>query len=206
MLAPCGRSAYLSTRCAYAWNDTAVTSYLPSRAARFSVSMSASTWSTTMPPVSTAPLARPKNMNASSESGLWATVMRWLDISVQYTGPPCDCMSETSLAILFFLQLAVILVVCRAVGWLGQRVGQPQVIGEMVAGFLMGPSFFAWVAPAVHAQIFPPHSLPIIFVVSQLGLVLFMFCMGLEFRNELLLKHVRRAAAVSSAGIIVPLA
>src|SRR3954469_20891278 len=76
MLAPCGSSAYLSTRCAYAWNDTAVTSYCPSNAARLSDSMSLSTCSTTMPPVSTFPLASPKNMKASSESGLWATVMR----------------------------------------------------------------------------------------------------------------------------------
>jgi Kef-type K+ transport system membrane component KefB len=115
-------------------------------------------------------------------------------------------MPETHLAVLFFLQLAVILVVCRLVGWLGQRVGQPQVIGEMVAGFLMGPSFFGWLLPGLQARLFPPESRPILFVVSQLGLVLFMFCAGLAFRPDLLLRLSRRAAAISIAGIVVPFA
>ena len=115
-------------------------------------------------------------------------------------------MSDTRVAALFFLQLAVILVVCRALGWVAAKVRQPQVVGEMVAGFLMGPSFFGWVLPNLQHQLFPRDSFQILFVVSQLGLVLFMFCVGLEFRPELLLKHGRRAAAVSIAGIVVPFA
>jgi Kef-type K+ transport system membrane component KefB len=115
-------------------------------------------------------------------------------------------MTDTHLAVLFFLQLAVILAVCRLIGWLGRRAGQPQVVGEMVAGFVMGPSVFGWIAPAVQTQLFPSESLTIIFVVSQLGLVLFMFCVGLEFRLDLLFSHARRAAAVSVAGILVPFA
>ena len=115
-------------------------------------------------------------------------------------------MSDTHVAALFFLQLAVILIVCRGLGWVAARVRQPQVVGEMVAGFLMGPSFFGWVFPALQAQLFPPDNFRILFVVSQLGLVLFMFCVGLDFRPDLLLKHGRRAAAVSTAGIVVPFA
>lgn len=115
-------------------------------------------------------------------------------------------MTDTHLAVLFFLQLAVILAVCRLVGWLGQQAGQPQVVGEMVAGFLLGPSAFGWIAPEVQMQLFPGQSLGIIFVVSQLGLVLFMFSVGLEFRLDLLLSHARRVAAVSVAGIVVPFA
>ena len=115
-------------------------------------------------------------------------------------------MSDTQLAALFFLQLGVILLVCRLVGWLGQRVGQPQVVGEMVAGFLMGPSFFGWVLPDLQAQLFPQPTLRIVFIVSQLGLVLYMFCVGLEFRSDLIVKHARRAAAVSIAGIAAPFA
>ena len=113
-------------------------------------------------------------------------------------------MSDPHVAALFFLQLAVILIVCRGLGWVAARVRQPQVVGEMVAGFLMGPSFFGWLLPALQVQLFPPAHFTILFVVSQLGLVLFMFCVGLEFRPDLLLKHGRRAAAVSSAGILVP--
>ena len=113
-------------------------------------------------------------------------------------------MSDTHVAALFFLQLAVILIVCRGLGWAAAKVTQPQVVGEMVAGFLMGPSFFGWLLPGVQARLFPPENFRILFVVSQLGLVLFMFCVGLEFRPDLLLKQGRRAAAVSTAGIVVP--
>lgn len=115
-------------------------------------------------------------------------------------------MSHTQLAAIFFLQIAVILLVCRVVGWLARRAGQPQVVGEMVAGFLIGPSLFGWLAPGLQAQLFPESTLPVLFVVSQLGLVLYMFCVGLEFSAELLRGHARRAAAVSTAGILAPFA
>jgi Kef-type K+ transport system membrane component KefB len=113
-------------------------------------------------------------------------------------------MNDTQLGALFFLQLGIILLVCRLVGVCAARLGQPQVVAEMVAGFLMGPSFFGWVAPNLQAALFPAPTLRIIFVVSQVGLVLYMFCVGLEFRPDLMLKHARRAAAVSAAGIVVP--
>jgi Kef-type K+ transport system membrane component KefB len=115
-------------------------------------------------------------------------------------------MTDTQLAALFFLQVAAILAACRAVGWLLKRMGQPQVVGEMVAGFLMGPSLFGWLAPEAQSALFPPISLRIIFVVSQLALVLYMFSVGLEFRVDFMVRHARRAAAVSIAGIAVPFA
>ena len=115
-------------------------------------------------------------------------------------------MTDTQLAAQFFLQVGVILLVCRLVGWLAQKVGQPQVVGEMVAGFLMGPSLFGWLAPDAQASLFPPQTFRILFVASQLGLVLYMFCVGLEFRADLLTKHARKAAAVSIAGIAAPFA
>jgi len=106
----------------------------------------------------------------------------------------------------FFAQVALILLTCRVVGLLAARVGQPQVMAEMVAGFLIGPSLFGWLAPNIQAQIFPAASRPALYVVSQIGLVLYMFCVGLEFRSELMVRHARRAAAVSIAGIAAPLA
>lgn len=115
-------------------------------------------------------------------------------------------MTDTQIAAAFFLQIAVILLACRAVGWLARQVGQPQVVGEMVAGFLLGPSLFGALAPEVQARVFPPDTIRILFVVSQLGLVLYMFCVGLEFRPDLMLRYARRAAAVSLAGIAVPFA
>ena len=115
-------------------------------------------------------------------------------------------MTDIQLAAQLFLQIGVIVLVCRIVGWFGRMVGQPQVVSEMVAGFLMGPSLLGWLMPGLHAQLFPPATLRILFVVSQLGLVLYMFCVGLEFRPDLMIRHARRAAAVSIAGIAFPFA
>ena len=113
-------------------------------------------------------------------------------------------MTDAELSALLFLQLGVILLVCRLVGWCAIQMGQPQVVAEMVAGFLMGPSFFGWVAPGLQAALFPAPTLRIIFAISQVGLVLYMFCVGLEFRPDFMVRHLRRAAAVSVAGIVFP--
>ena len=69
-------------------------------------------------------------------------------------------MSPLELAIQFFGQIAVILVVCQAVGALARPLGQPQVVAEMIAGVLLGPSLLGLVAPDLSARLFPPESLP----------------------------------------------
>lgn len=113
-------------------------------------------------------------------------------------------MSPFELAIQFFLQLAVILAVCRLVGRLVRPLGQPQVVAEMIAGVLLGPSLLGWVAPALQARLFPPESVPILYVLGQLGLALYMFLVGLEFDVEKLRARARSAAFVGWAGIVVP--
>jgi Kef-type K+ transport system membrane component KefB len=115
-------------------------------------------------------------------------------------------MTDSALAALLFLQLACILAVCRAVGMLARRVRQPQVVAEMVAGFLLGPSLFGWLAPAIHVKLFPADSLHAVYVLSQVGLALYMFCVGVEFHMDIIAQHRRRAIAVSAAGIAVPFA
>ena len=120
--------------------------------------------------------------------------------------PRSRSMTDAQVVSTFFAQVAVILLVCRAVGYLAARVGQPQVVAEMVAGFLMGPSLFGWIAPGLQEQVFPAASRHALVIVSQIGVVLYMFCVGLEFRSELMIRHARRAAAVSIAGIAAPLA
>lgn len=115
-------------------------------------------------------------------------------------------MSNMELSSRFFLELAVILAACRAVTWLGRRALQPPVVCEMVAGVLLGPSLFGLVAPDLQALIFPKATMPLIFSVSQLGLALYMFVVGLEFRLDLLSSGWRGSAAVSVAGIAAPLA
>jgi Kef-type K+ transport system membrane component KefB len=115
-------------------------------------------------------------------------------------------MPNAELAALLLVQLAAILLVCRVIGWLIKRVHQPQVIAEMIAGFALGPSLLGAIAPSIEAWLFPRAAMPVLYVASQLGLVLYMFCVGLEFRVDLLRKLGRTAAAVSVAGIVGPLA
>lgn len=109
------------------------------------------------------------------------------------------------LAAYFFLEVAVILVVCRLVGLIARRLGQPQVIGEMIAGILLGPSLFGWLAPELHGAIFHEETRAVLFVVSQVGLVLYMFTIGLEFELGHVRERMRSAVSVSLAGIVAPL-
>ncbi len=113
-------------------------------------------------------------------------------------------MTAAQLSVAFFLQMFVILAVARGVGFLARRIGQPQVVGEMVAGVLLGPSLFGLLAPDLQRQLFPPESMKVLYVGAQLGAGLYMFLVGLEFKTELFRSRIRSAAAVSLSGMIVP--
>src|SRR5512146_3300389 len=78
------------------------------------------------------------------------------------------------------LQIILILCTARIVGRIFRRFGQPQVMGEMMAGILLGPSLLGWLAPGVFKIVFPSQSLDFINALSQVGLVMFMFQVGLE--------------------------
>lgn len=113
-------------------------------------------------------------------------------------------MTPFEISVLFFLQMAFILAVCRATGWVFTRIGQSQVVSEMIAGVLMGPSLMGWLFPEFSAWLFPAESKPVLFTVAQLGLVLYMFLIGVEFDLGLIRDRARSAAAVSLAGIAAP--
>jgi Kef-type K+ transport system membrane component KefB len=113
-------------------------------------------------------------------------------------------VSNFDLSIRFFFQLAFIIGVCRVVGVIAKRLGQPQVVAEMIAGVVMGPSLFALMAPGVQSHIFPKPSMSIVYGVSQVGLVLYMFLIGVEFQVDLIRRRLRSAASVSLAGILTP--
>ncbi len=115
-------------------------------------------------------------------------------------------MSNFNLSVLFFLQLAVILATCRVVGLLARKVGQPQVVGEMIAGVLLGPSLFGLLLPGVQGQLFPQASMTILYAVAQVGVALYMFLVGLEFQASLIRNRLRSAASISVAGMLVPFA
>ena len=113
-------------------------------------------------------------------------------------------MTASQLSVAFFLQMFVILAVARGVGSLARRIGQPQVVGEMVAGVLLGPSLFGLLAPELQQHLFPKESMKVLYVGAQLGAGLYMFLVGLEFKTELFRSRIRSAAAVSLSGMIVP--
>jgi Kef-type K+ transport system membrane component KefB len=113
-------------------------------------------------------------------------------------------MTGPQLSVVFFLQMFFILAVCRAVGMLARRLGQPQVVGEMIAGVLMGPSFLGLFFPDLQQQLFPKESLKVLYVGAQLGVGLYMFLVGAEFKTELFRSRVRSAAAVSASGMLAP--
>jgi Kef-type K+ transport system membrane component KefB len=104
----------------------------------------------------------------------------------------------------FFLQAALILIAVGLFGRLAQKVNQPAVIGEMLAGIVLGPSVLGLVWPEAHARLFPPDTISIVYVISQVGLVLYMFLVGAEFQIGLIGDRLDRAAAVSLAGILTP--
>lgn len=102
------------------------------------------------------------------------------------------------------LQISVILVAVRLVGLVFRRLGQPQVIGELVAGILLGPSLLGWVSPGVSSYLFPPESLGFLSALSQIGLLIFMFLVGLELDPKLLRDRGHAAVVTSHASISVP--
>ncbi len=113
-------------------------------------------------------------------------------------------MTNLQLAIQLFLQLAIILMVCRVVGMIAARFGQPQVVAEMIAGVCMGPSLMGAFFPDVSKALFPPDSMKVLFPLSQLGLALYMFIVGLEFRMDIVKKRFGSSMAVSFAGMAAP--
>jgi len=102
------------------------------------------------------------------------------------------------------LQLLVIVLVARAFGYLARRVGQTPVIGEIAAGVLLGPSLLGWMAPGASAYLFPVASLPILQLLSQIGVLLFMFVIGVELEPAYLRGKAHTAIAVSHFSIVIP--
>jgi Kef-type K+ transport system membrane component KefB len=102
------------------------------------------------------------------------------------------------------LQISVILALCRIVGTIFRKIGQPRVVGEMFAGILLGPSLLGWMAPGVSAYLFPANSLGFLNALSQIGVVVFMFLVGLGINPQELKKHGHAAVLTSHVSITAP--
>jgi Kef-type K+ transport system membrane component KefB len=102
------------------------------------------------------------------------------------------------------LQITVILAVCRLTGSLFRRFHQPRVVGEMFAGILLGPSVLGWMAPQVSAYLFPASSLGFLNALSQVGVVIFMFLVGLGIDPKKLKHQSHAAVLVSHVSITAP--
>jgi Kef-type K+ transport system membrane component KefB len=102
------------------------------------------------------------------------------------------------------LQISAIVVCARLTGLAFRRIGQPQVMGEMVAGIMLGPSFLGWLYPEAMQKLFPEDSLGYLSTLSQVGLLLYMFLVGLEFNPKLLRNMGHAAFLTSHVSISIP--
>lgn len=105
---------------------------------------------------------------------------------------------------LLLTQIITILFVARFFGWICNRIGQPTVIGEMIAGIVLGPSVVGLFFPVYSAMLFPEASLGNLQFLSQIGLILFMYVVGMELDLSVLRKKATDAVIISHASIIIP--
>jgi len=105
---------------------------------------------------------------------------------------------------IFILQLIIIIAVSRVCAYLFKKIGQPAVMGEIIAGILLGPSFFGTLIPGFTSFVFPPSSLNNLQMLSQVGLILFMFVIGMELDLNVIKRKAGSAFVISYASIIFP--
>ncbi|MBD2207285.1 cation:proton antiporter [Calothrix sp. FACHB-1219] len=106
--------------------------------------------------------------------------------------------------ILVLFEVLIVIGLSRLVGLAFKSVKQPLVIGEIVAGIMLGPSLFGLIAPSVAAHVFPPETIPYLNILSQVGLIFFMFLIGLELNPKYLSGQLETAILTSHVSILVP--
>jgi Kef-type K+ transport system membrane component KefB len=113
-------------------------------------------------------------------------------------------MHGASLILVLLAQIGLILLLSRVMGMLFTRLHQPQVMGEMIAGIMLGPSLLGWLAPQLSGALFPPESIPYLNVLSQVGVIFFLFLIGLELDPKLISNRGHAAVVISHVSIIAP--
>ena len=112
---------------------------------------------------------------------------------------------QDPLAILL-AQIIMIILVARLFGWFFKKIGQPSVIGEIIAGIALGPSLLGLYFPDFFQALFPANSLENLKFLSQIGLILFMFVIGMELDIKVLKNRAKEAVVISHASIVIPFA
>ena len=112
---------------------------------------------------------------------------------------------QDPLAILL-AQIIMIILVARLFGWFFKKIGQPSVIGEIIAGIALGPSLLGLYFPDFFHALFPANSLENLKFLSQIGLILFMFVIGMELDIKVLKNRAKEAVVISHASIVIPFA
>jgi Kef-type K+ transport system membrane component KefB len=113
-------------------------------------------------------------------------------------------MPTADAILLLVIQIALILGLSRVVSYLFVRIRQPQVMGEMIAGIMLGPSLFGWLMPRRFQAIFPHDSVQYLNALSQIGVICFLFLIGLELDPKLIRKRGHAALVISHASIMAP--
>lgn len=103
-------------------------------------------------------------------------------------------------------QIITIIIVARFFGWIFKKIGQPSVIGEIIAGIFLGPSVVGMYFPEFSSALFPVESLGNLQFLSQIGLILFMFVIGMELDLKVLKNKANEAVVISHASIVIPFA
>ena len=103
------------------------------------------------------------------------------------------------------LQLIVILLVVQILGYLIERIGQQWVIGEILAGLVLGPSLLGAFWPSLEAHLFPISTLPTLQTLGDIGLILYMYSLGARLDTQLMVRQSRSAIFISLSGILLPL-
>jgi Kef-type K+ transport system membrane component KefB/nucleotide-binding universal stress UspA family protein len=106
--------------------------------------------------------------------------------------------------VLVLIEVLIVIGLSRLVGLVFRWINQPLVIGEIVAGIMLGPSLFGLVSPGLSATLFPPETVPFLNVLSQVGLIFFMFLIGLELNPKYLSGNLEIAVLTSHVSILVP--
>ncbi|HVG63424.1 MAG TPA: cation:proton antiporter [Hyalangium sp.] len=116
-----------------------------------------------------------------------------------------EAVAHSALSLLI-VQMVVIIGVSRLIGRGAKWMGQPLVIAEVLAGILLGPSLLGWLAPEAMSSLFPASSMAVLKMLSQVGLILFMFLIGLELDPRMLKGRGHTSVVISHTSIIVPFA